>query len=132
MQNLLNKIKNFFITYSVIFTVTTVCSSFIQLQYGQLEDTNFHILTRAVVVFIGVEIIYLEKNLKFKSKILSFLVPYIISMNTVFLVVFISGFFEPVHPNGYRDIFFNFTAMYLIIELLIFIYKNVKQNTSIK
>nr|WP_129582288.1 DUF6608 family protein [Miniphocaeibacter massiliensis] len=84
-------------------------------------------MMRAVVVFIGVETIYLEKNLKFKSKILSFFIAYIISMSTVFLVVFISGFFEPVHPNGYRDIFFNFTGMYLIIEILSYIYSKYKK-----
>ncbi|BDB00757.1 hypothetical protein CBOS2020_08310 [Clostridium botulinum] len=86
---------------------------------GQLTDTNSHIIDRAVVVLIAVTTITLFDKLKFKNKILSFIIPYSISMGTVFVYVWISGFWQELHPNAYRDIFLNFTAVAIVVAIAV-------------
>ncbi|NLK27872.1 MAG: hypothetical protein GX306_05970 [Clostridiales bacterium] len=110
--------KSGFIYFCIFYTITTIFSSSLQLYMGRLEDTNTHILNRAVVVFIGVLTIILMDRIQFKSKILSFLIPYAISMSVVFFYVWISGFFETLHPNAYRDIFLNFTGAVIFVTII--------------
>ena len=112
-------IKKSVVYFCVIFAITTLVSSILQLCIGQLTDTNSHIINRAVVVLIAVTTIKLFDKLKFRSKILSFIIPYSISMGTVFVYVWISGFWEELHPNAYRDIFFNFTAVAIIVAIAV-------------
>ena len=115
LKPLLNELKTGALFFSVLFSVTTLASSIIQLAQGQATDTNSHILSRAVVVFIAVITIMLFLRLKLKSKILSYLLAYAISMSLVFLFVWIMGFFQTLHPNAYRDIFLNFTTVAVLI-----------------
>ena len=86
-----------------------------------MTDTNFHILNRAAIVFIAVLTIMLFDKIQLKSKILSYLIPYVISMGAVFFYVWLTGFIEPLHPNAYRDIFFNFTGVAICVMIAIFI-----------
>ena len=75
------------ILFSVMFSFTTILSSFLQLTNGQMTDTNFHILNRAAVVLIATITILLFETIKLKNKILTYLVPYSISMGIVFIYV---------------------------------------------
>lgn len=73
-------------------------------------------------------------GIKPKRKVLSFLVPYAISMGLVFLYVWIIGFFETLHPNAYRDVFLNFTAVAVILWIIATLKDNLKtkkQDTKI-
>ncbi|APU59718.1 DUF6608 family protein [Clostridium botulinum] len=112
-------IKKSAIYFCVIFAITTLVSSILQLCMGQLTDTNSHIIDRAVVVLIAVTTITLFDKLKFKNKNLSFIIPYSISMGTVFVYVWISGFWQELHPNAYRDIFLNFTAVAIVVAIAV-------------
>ncbi len=118
--NLKKTLKQGFILFSMFYTVTTILSSSLQLYFGRLTDTNSHLLHRAAVVFIAVITILLFDRITLKSKVLSYLVPYVLSMGTVFLYVWLTSFFEPLHPNAYRDIFLNFTAISLCVMLFFF------------
>ena len=118
-SKLISELKRGFVLFSILFTITTIVSSSLQLYQGRLEDTNSHLLNRAVVVFIGVLTMQLFDKIKFQSKILSFLIPYAISMSAVFLYVWITGFFESLHPNAYRDIFLNFTGVVIILTIVL-------------
>ncbi|TYQ18408.1 UNVERIFIED_CONTAM: hypothetical protein Cloal_0840 [Acetivibrio alkalicellulosi] len=115
------------IIFSVLFTITTLVSSSLQLYQGKTTDTNLHILNRAVVVLIGVITIILFHKFKTKSKILTYLIPYAISMGVVFLYVWFVGFFETLHPNAYRDIFFNFTGVTVFVIIVIKIKEKVSE-----
>lgn len=98
-------LKQGVLLFCVIFSVTTLLSSSLQLFSGQLTDTNLHILNRGALVLIGVITFMLFDGIKPKRKVLSFLVPYAISMGLVFLYVWIIGFFETLHPNAYSGLF---------------------------
>lgn len=121
-------LKQGFIFFSIIYAITTIVSSSLQLYQGQLTDTNFHILNRAAVVSIAVITIMLFDKIKLKSKILSYIVPYAISMGVVFFYVWLTGFIEPLHPNAYRDIFLNFTVVSICVMLVFFIKDKLKRN----
>lgn len=125
---IINELKRGFTFFSVIYAITTIISSSLQLYQGQLTDTNFHILNRAAVVLIAVITIILFDKIQLKSKVLSYLVPYAISMGIVFFYVWLTGFIEPLHPNAYRDIFLNFTAVSICVMLVIFIRGKWKRN----
>lgn len=82
-------------TYCLLFTVTTIISSLIQIiLLKQVYDTNSHILNRSIVVAIGTSSIYLLLSIKLKNKILEVLTPYAISLSLVLLYVFCTGFLK--------------------------------------
>lgn len=120
-NNVIKELKHGFIIFSIIYAVTTIVSSSLQLYLGQPTDTNFHILNRAAVVLIAVITIRLFYKIHLKNKALSYLVPYAISMGIVILYVWLTGFIEPLHPDAYRDIFINFTAVSILVMFVLFL-----------
>lgn len=115
-NNILTVVKKSIAFYSALFTFTTIASSILQLAVmNQANDTNSHILNRAVVVLIATVTITVFDNIKLKSKILSLVIPYVISMSTVFLYVWILGHFGELSKHAYRDIFLNFTVITIIV-----------------
>ena len=120
-SKMLDELKRGFLFFSAVYAVTTIVSSTLQLLQGQATDTNFHILNRAGIVFIAVMTIMLFDKIQLQNKILSYVVPYSISMAIVFLYVWLTGFVEPLHPDAYRDVFLNFTAVAVCIMGVIFV-----------
>ena len=88
---------------------------------GRVTDSNFHIIDRGVIVLIGVITLTLLNRIKLRNKILSYLASYSISILMVFAYVWLSGFWEEQHSNAYRDIFLNFTVVYIVIVITIII-----------
>ncbi len=130
--NYWNTIKNSTTLFCVLFSVTTLVSSTLQLLRGQMTDTNTHIIDRAAVILIAVITITLFDKLRFKSTVLSHVVAYILSMSTVFVYVWIRGFFEELHPNAYRDIFLNFTIITIIFSIIITLINRIKIKNKLK
>ncbi|QUH26177.1 DUF6608 family protein [Serpentinicella alkaliphila] len=126
-REIINQLKPGFILFCVIYAVTTLFSSALLLYQGQPTDTNLHILNRGAVILIAVITIILFEKIKLKSKVLSYFVPYAISMGIVFLYVWISGFIEPLHPDAYRDIFLNFTSVTICVIIVITIKDRLKE-----
>ncbi len=126
---MLNIIKKMIVMFSVIFSIATITSSIYQLSIGISKDGNLHIIDRAVLVLIGVLTVTLFDNIKCKSKVLSVIVPYMISISIVFFYVWLSSFWEELHPNAYRDVFFNFTALAIVVFVFLSIkHKITKRN----
>lgn len=112
-------IKKSSIYFCVIFTITTLVSSILQLYMGQVTDTNAHIIDRGVVILIAIITITLFNKIKLRSKMISYLISYSISMFIVFAYVWITGFWQELHPNAYRDIFLNFSAVSIVVAIAI-------------
>ncbi len=120
MKNKLSVVlKKGFIIYCMMYTVITIISSALQLFQGRMVDTNSHLLNRAVVCLIAVFVIELSASIKLKSELLTWLVVYGIGMTTVFIYVWLTRFWEPLHKNAYRDIFLNFTSVAIVIGIII-------------
>ncbi len=62
----------------IIFTLVTLFSCVINLMLGYETDTYIHIIDRAVLTLLGSIVIIMVLELKLKSRILNFLLPYMI------------------------------------------------------
>ncbi len=99
----------------VVYTLLTITSSGYALLVGRTTETHFHLLARFAVTAIGIGSILIF-NLFPRWPLWSmFALHYSATMGIVFLLVWVSGFFIALHPDAYRDIFLNFTPIYLLI-----------------
>lgn len=109
--------------YCLIYTVVTVMNSVLYLAQGYRDDPNgnWHELTRAVIVLIGIMAYELAKNLPIKNILVRTIVVYIPTMLLAIVFVWMNQFIEPLAKSAYRDIFINYTSMYLIVCVLVYI-----------
>ena len=123
-----NWLKESIIIYSIIYTITTIVSSVIYLFLGIRDDPsgNWHEITRALIVLIGVLVYELAKHLPIKNVMLRTLVVYIMTLGCAFFVVWLTQFIEPLAKSAYKDIFINYTGLFLTISIFILIINKVK------
>ena len=103
--------------YSVIYTAITLLSSVLYLSNGVYEDPsgNWHELDRAIILLIGIAAFELCTNLPVKPLILRYVMAYIPSQLLAFAYVWFSGLREPLAKTAYRDIWINFTCLFLLL-----------------
>jgi hypothetical protein len=133
MRNTKRSIYQGVIIYCVIFSAATIVSSLIQLMGGTENDSNYHIILRGLITLIGVTAFWMSWRANFKFKVLNVAVPYCVSLAIVFCTVFFSGFFVELHPNAYRDVFLNYTAVFAIVTAIVRLavyFKNRKRTTK--
>ena len=123
-----NWLKESIIIYSIIYTITTISSSAIYLFLGIRDDPsgNWHEITRALIVLIGVLAYELAKHLPIKNVMLRTLVVYVVTLGCAFFVVWSTRFIEPLAKSAYKDIFINYTGLFLTISILILIVNKIK------
>ena len=103
--------------YSVIYTAITLLSSVLYLSNGVYEDPsgNWHELDRAIILLIGIAAFELCTNLPVKPLILRYVAAYVPSQLLAFAYVWFSGLREPLAKTAYRDIWINFTCLFLLL-----------------
>ena len=103
--------------YAVIYTVITLLNSVLYLANGIYEDPsgNWHELDRAIIPLIGVTAYELCTNLSVKPLPLRYLIAYVPSQLLVFLYVWFSGLREELAQTAYRDIWMNFTGLFILL-----------------
>ena len=108
--------------YSVIYTVATIANSALYLFQGVRDDPsgNWHELTRAVTVLIGVLAYEMARRLPIKNVVLRAIVTYIPTMALAFGFVWLNQFIEPLAKSAYMDIFINYTGLFLIVCAVLF------------
>ena len=118
--------------YSVIYTVATIANSVLSLMQGIRDDPsgNWHEITRAVVVFIGVVAYWMATSLPVKNPMLRALCTYVPTMGMVFGLVWLTHFIEPLAKSAYRDIFINYTGLFLLVCAVVFIGSAIKKKRS--
>lgn len=110
----------------ILFTITTVISSTIQLVQGIEYDTNSHILLRMAICVIAVVFILIFMKLRIRNIYLRALVQYILSMGCIFLLIYFLGLFIELAKTAYKDIFLNYTIPFVIIAAIIILKNNRK------
>lgn len=115
--------------YCIIYTVVTILNSVLYLYQGYRDDPNgnWHELTRAIIVLIGILAYEMAKNLPIKNFLVRAIVIYIPTMLLTFGFVWMNQFIEPLAKSAYRDIFINYSSMYVLVCIIAFI-KNIVQN----
>lgn len=119
-------IKSILMLFCIIFTFTTLVSCILNLALGYETDTYIHIIDRAVLTLLGSLVVILVHELKLRNGLLNFLLPYGIFIILAMVFVFITGFFEELHPNAYRDVFLNDTIAYIVVYVCVKIYDRLK------
>lgn len=105
--------------YSIIYTAITLLNSVLYLFSGIYEDPsgNWHELDRAIILLIGVAAFELCTNLPIKRPILRYVAAYIPSQLLAFAYVWFTGLREPLAKTAYRDIWINFTGLFILLSV---------------
>ena len=103
--------------YSIIYTVITLLNSVLYLSNGVYEDPsgNWHELDRAIILLIGVTAFKLCTDLPVKPLVLKYIIAYVPSQLLAFVYVWFSGLREELAKTAYRDIWINFTSLFILL-----------------
>jgi hypothetical protein len=114
--------------YSVIYTITTIVNSIAYLIQGIRNDPsgNWHELTRALIVLIGVLAYELARHLPIKNIFLRTATVYVVTLACAFLAVWSTHFIEPLAESAYKDIFINYTGLFVIIAVIAVIVQKIR------
>ncbi len=123
----MKKIYNLFLLFCMIFTAVTLVSSGWQLVRGCENDTNSHILIRAIFTLVGVGFFGVFKYLNIKNKYIKILIQYIVSVVFIFVIVWGIGFFGELSKYAYRDAFFNWSGVFASVIIIDFIVKKIRR-----
>ena len=106
--------------YSVIYTAITLLSSVLYLCDGVYEDPsgNWHELDRAMILLIGIVAFELCTKLPVKPLILRYVTAYIPSLLLAFAYVWSTGLRVPLAKTAYRDIWINFTSLFVLLSII--------------
>jgi len=112
------KIENKFAVSCTIFTWITIIQSVLGMSSGE-SITYIHLFIRFVVTLIAIYSFTIYDLLDHWSEIKATLAHYLVSMAAVFIFTWLTGvFIEPVHPNGYRDIWVNYTCLFIAVAMV--------------
>lgn len=102
--------------YSTIYTAITLLNSIVYLGNGIYEDPsgNWHELDRAIILLIGMTAFILCTKLPVKPLVFRYVIAYVPSMLLAFLYVWFSGLREELAKTAYRDIWMNFTGLFIL------------------
>ena len=120
-------VKNALILICVVYTLLTVISSIYGLAVGRTTDTHVHLLLRFLITAIGIGSILIFNLFPRWNLAGIFALHYGVVMGLILIVVWASGFFIELHPDAYRDIFLNFTPIYLLVAVGFLIKKKYKK-----
>ena len=117
------------IIYCVIYTITTIVNSIGYLAQGLRDDPNgnWHELTRAAIVLIGVLAYELAMHLPVRNTLLRAVIVYAVTMPLVLLTVWLSGFIDPLSPGAYTDITVNYTGLFLLVSLIALVSRKLRR-----
>ncbi|MDE7312819.1 MAG: hypothetical protein K2N87_14555 [Eubacterium sp.] len=115
-----NKWISILSVYSVIYTAVTLLNSVLYLGNGIYEDPsgNWHELDRAIILLIGVAVFMLCTELPLKPLILRYVIAYVPSQLLAFGYVWFSGLREELAKSAYRDIWINFTSLFVLLCII--------------
>ena len=113
--------KNIVVAICVLFSLLTITSSGFSLIRGNYSNTELHLLMRFFVTTIALGSLLIFKIFPQWSRAKVHSIHYGATMGSIFLLVWLSGFFISLHQSAYRDIFLNYTVIYLLITLIYFL-----------
>ena len=127
-----NWLKESTFIYCVIYTIVTIMNSILYLIQGYRNDPsgNWHELTRAVIVFIGVVAYEMAIRLPVKNLFLRSVLIYIPTMGLTFVFVWLNRFIEPLAESAYKDIIINYTGLFIIVSAIAIIRSRIRKRKT--
>ncbi len=119
--------------YCTIYTAVTIINSILYLIQGYRNDPsgNWHELTRAVIVLIGVTAYEMSVRLPVKNLFLRALLVYIPTMALTFGFVWLNQFIEPLAESAYTDIFINYTGLFITVSVIAVIRAGIRKRNKV-
>lgn len=114
VMKIINK-QNFFPTVCVVYTLLVLGK--LVLEYivrGLWENYQGNLLVMFVLSVLAVFVLSQYYRFQKYPLLAVIVVQYLVLIGGVMLFTWISGFFEPLHENGYRDMFLSFSVSYAI------------------
>ena len=107
-------------------------NSILYLIQGYRNDPsgNWHELTRAVIVLIGVTAYEMSVRLPVKNLFLRALLVYIPTMALTFGFVWLNQFIEPLAESAYTDIFINYTGLFITVSVISVIRAGIRKRNN--
>lgn len=120
--------------YSVIYTITTITNSIGYLIQGLRDDPsgNWHELTRALIVLIGVVAYELARHLPVKNLILRTAIVYAVTLPCAFFAVWSTQFIEPLAKSAYKDIFINYTGLFIVVSIIAVVIQKIRRKRPLE
>lgn len=127
-----NWLKESVYIYCIIYTIVTILNSVLYLIQGYRDDPsgNWHELTRAGIVLIGVTAYEMATKIPIKNIFLRSIAVYIPTMGLAFGFIWLNQFIEPLAKSAYKDIFINYTSLFVIVSIVAMIRNSIKQKKS--
>ena len=111
--------KSFLPTVCVIYTLLSVGKIVLEAQtQGKFGSDQMNMLTILLFSFLGTLVLSQYYRLAQLPLLLVAVLQYVVLIAAVLLFTWISGFFSPLHPKAYVDMFRSFTVPYVIAALV--------------
>ena len=126
-------VKNKLAVTCILFASITLLSSVLNLTFagaGAVTD-DVHILARFLIVVIAIGSLYIFDWFQSWPLRIVHLAHYLVTMALVLVLVWLGGFVVELHPDAYRDIFLNYTGIYLILAVIEFVYLRARGTRTI-
>lgn len=124
-MKIINK-SNFWNVYCKTFTCVSLGGTCLDIAgHGSINYSQFNILMIAIGCLIGILILSQSYYIDAFSPLAVMVLQYAAAIVCVLLLTWLTGFWEPVSPHGYRDMLVSFSVVYFIGAVIY--YKRLKQ-----
>ena len=72
-----------------------------------------------MIVFIGVLAYEMAMHLPIKNIIIRTVTVYIVTLGCAFIAVWSTHYIEPLAESAYKDIFINYTGLFIVVAIII-------------
>lgn len=109
------------ISICVSYTILSVSNAVYNLLIGRESGTHWNSVMMLLWTSIAVLVLSIHHLFDEWPPIAMIIIQYVIAMGLVLFSVFLSGFFEEVAQNGYRDVIISFTVPYVVGAVVYYI-----------
>lgn len=107
--------QNFFPIVCVVFTILVmgkvILEAIVQKLFGGYQE---NILLMFLLSLLATFVLSQHYRFQRLPLLLVIALQYLALIGAVMLLLWLSSFFEPLHENGYRDMFYSFTVPYVV------------------
>ncbi|MBT2581640.1 DUF6608 family protein [Planococcus sp. ISL-109] len=135
IQGLYTKIlNNKFVTVCILFTVITLLDTipillgFWPAKLGQ--GPYIHLLGRFILLSLLVGGLFIFDTLrkKIKSKLLIYMITFLVTWGILLAYVWSNSLFTELHPDAFRDASISYAFMYILLGIIIYIVDKAKSS----